>query len=47
MMVYKDQKVMKTTPDMYFKGEPPIEITGGTASIADDYTKKKNVFRLK
>ena len=46
-MAFKDQKSMKTAPEIYFRGEPPIDVSRGTASVADDYVKKKNVFRLK
>ena len=44
---YKDQKSYRSSPDSTFKGEPPVDISGATAEIAKDYTKKKNVFRLK
>ena len=44
---YKDQKAYKSTPTSTYKGEPPVDISGATAEIASDYTKKKNVFRLK
>ncbi|XP_047735798.1 spectrin beta chain isoform X3 [Hyalella azteca] len=44
---YKDSKTYKATPDQYFRGEAPIDLLNAQASVADDYTKKKNVFRLK
>ena len=44
---YKDQKTYRTSPEATYRGEPPIDIVGGTAEIATDYTKKKNVFRLR
>ena len=44
---YKDQKTYQTSPEATYRGEPPIDIAGGAAEIATDYTKKKNVFRLK
>jgi len=47
MMFYKDSKSYKSAPDQYYRGEPPVDLTNATAAIADDYTKKKNVFRLK
>lgn len=47
VIFYKDQKSYRSAPSATFKGEPPVEILGATAGIASDYTKKKNVFRLK
>merc|ERR1719187_1845128 len=47
ILFYKDQKTYRTTPDQYFKGELPIDVNNAEAHIADDYTKKKHVFRLK
>ena len=47
IIFYKDQKSYRSAPSATFKGEPPVEILGATAAIASDYTKKKNVFRLK
>merc|ERR1712088_1129349 len=47
LQFYKDQKSYRSSPDNYYRGEPPMELTGGTAEIATDYTKKKHVFRLK
>jgi spectrin beta len=44
---YKDQKSYRSAPSVTYKGEPPVEINGARAEIAADYTKKKNVFRLK
>merc|ERR1712200_106429 len=44
---YKDQKAYRTTPDVTFRGESPIEIVGSEAEVAEDYTKKKHVFRLR
>ena len=32
---------------MYFRGEPPVNVRGGLAEVAADYTKKRHVFRLK
>jgi len=44
---YKDAKAAKTSPDTYFKGEAPIDLRGGSAEVATDYTKKKFVLRVK
>merc|ERR1712223_2127287 len=44
---YKDQKSHRTSPDTLYRGEPPMELVGGKAEVATDYTKKKHVFRLK
>ena len=47
IIFYKDQKSYRSAPSSTFKGEPAVEILGATAAVASDYTKKKNVFRLK
>ncbi|XP_022245252.1 spectrin beta chain-like isoform X3 [Limulus polyphemus] len=47
LFTYKDQKHFKQEPENYFHGEPPIDLEGGGAEVATDYTKKKHVFRLK
>merc|ERR1712223_1043315 len=44
---YKDQKSYRSSPDTLSRGEPAMELPGGKAEIATDYTKKKHVFRLK
>ncbi len=44
---YKDQKSYRSSPSSTYKGEPPVDVTDARAEIASDYTKKKNVFRLK
>lgn len=44
---YKDAKTAKTAPETYFKGEMPIDLSGGSAEVATDYTKKKFVLRVK
>jgi spectrin beta len=44
---YKDQKSSKSQPDQTFRGEPALELQGATVEIANDYTKKKHVFRIK
>merc|ERR1719225_57514 len=47
MLFYKDQKSYRSSPDSLYRGEPPMELLGGEAEVATDYTKKKHVFRLK
>ncbi|XP_066961562.1 spectrin beta chain isoform X15 [Macrobrachium rosenbergii] len=47
LFFYKDRKSYQAAPEVYFKGEAPIDVSGGQASVADDYTKKKHVLRLK
>merc|ERR1719510_987365 len=47
MLFFKDQKSYRSSPDNYYRGEIPIDIVGGIAEVAADYTKKKHVFRLK
>merc|ERR1711970_723649 len=44
---YKDQKSYKTRPEETFRSELPVDLIGGTAEVAADYTKKKHVFRLR
>lgn len=44
---YKDQKSYNAAAGIYFKNESPIDLRGGACQIAEDYTKKKHVFRLK
>ena len=44
---YKDQKSYRTAPDVTYRGEQTIDVTGGRAEVASDYTKKKHVFRLR
>jgi len=46
MFFYKDQKAYKNAPSVTFRGEAPIDLIKGTAEVATNYTKKKNVFRL-
>jgi hypothetical protein len=43
-LIYFD---FRTAPDATYRGEQTIDVTGGKAEIASDYTKKKHVFRLK
>lgn len=47
LMFYKDSKTSRATPEIFYRGEPPIDVLGGQASVAEDYTKKKHVLRLK
>ncbi|CAH1264135.1 SPTBN1 [Branchiostoma lanceolatum] len=42
---YKDQKAFSS--QVTFHGEEPVTVVGGTCEAATNYTKKKNVFRLK
>nr|XP_027207981.1 spectrin beta chain-like isoform X5 [Penaeus vannamei] len=44
---YKDRKSYQAAPEVFFRAEAPVDVSGGTASVADDYTKKKHVMRLK
>lgn len=44
---YKDQKAAKSQPEQTFRGEPALELQGAAVEIANDYTKKKHVFRIK
>ena len=44
---YKDSKVARATPDQTFKNETPLSVHKAVASVAQDYKKKKHVFRLK
>ncbi|XP_017792115.1 PREDICTED: spectrin beta chain-like [Habropoda laboriosa] len=47
LFVYTDQKSYKATPDQPYKGESPLDLRGATITVANDYTKKKHVFRVK
>lgn len=47
LLFYKDRKSYQAAPEVYFRAEPPLDVSGGQASVADDYTKKKHVLRLK
>jgi spectrin beta len=44
---YKDRKSYQMAPGLTLKGEPALDVSGGSAEVAIDYTKKKNVFRLR
>ncbi|XP_045479704.1 spectrin beta chain isoform X5 [Harmonia axyridis] len=44
---YKDAKTAHSSADQTFKGEAPLSLHKAKASRADDYKKKKHVFRLK
>ncbi|KAK7078543.1 Spectrin beta chain, non-erythrocytic 1 [Halocaridina rubra] len=46
LFFYKDRKSYQAAPEVYFRAEPPIDVSGGQATVADDYTKKKHVMRL-
>lgn len=43
---YKDVKAARSAPEQCFRGEPPLELAGATVRVAEDYTKKKHVFRV-
>ncbi|XP_074602834.1 spectrin beta chain-like isoform X2 [Brevipalpus obovatus] len=47
LCVYKDGKHFKQEPDRFLRGERPVDLTQAVAEIPADYTKRKNVFRLK
>lgn len=44
---YKDAKIAKSSPEQTYKGETPLSLRRAEASVAQDYKKKKHVFRLK
>ncbi|CAK9304213.1 unnamed protein product [Gordionus sp. m RMFG-2023] len=44
---YKDQKYYRQEPNIYYHDENPLSLNGASCEIANDYTKRKNVFRLK
>merc|ERR1712083_1197209 len=47
IVFYKDQKTYRSKPEETFRSETPVDLIGGVAEVAADYTKKKHVFRLK
>ena len=47
LCVFKDQKHFKQEPDRYLRNEKPVDLKQAVAEIPADYTKRKNVFRLK
>ncbi|KAL0280603.1 UNVERIFIED_CONTAM: hypothetical protein PYX00_001846 [Menopon gallinae] len=47
LLFYKDLKSYKAAPDVYLKNEQPLDLRRGSTEVAQDYTKKKHVFRLK
>lgn len=44
---YKDQKSSKSNPETTFRAEPFYDLQGSAIEIANDYTKKKHVLRIK
>ncbi|XP_071963526.1 spectrin beta chain-like isoform X2 [Antedon mediterranea] len=44
LFFYKDQKSISHGT---YHGEPPISLISATIAVADDYTKKKHVFRIR
>lgn len=47
LAVYKDQKQYSKGPQFTFHGEEAINLRGANVVVPSDYTKRKNVFRLK
>jgi len=44
---YKDSKSYRSAPEATYRSESAVDLLGGEAEVAADYTKKKHVFRLK
>jgi len=44
---YKDSKSYRSAPEATYRNESAVDLVGGEAEVAADYTKKKHVFRLK
>ena len=47
ILFYLDQKTYRTRPEDTFRSELPVDLIGGKAEVAADYTKRKHVFRLR
>ena len=47
LLVFKDQRHYNHEPTRTYRNEGPADLNGASCSIPADYTKKKNVFRLK
>lgn len=47
LSVYKDQKHYLQEPMKTYRGEGAADLVGAVAAVPPDYTKRKNVFRLK
>lgn len=47
LVVFKDQKHYTTEPTKTYRAEAPAELKAAVAAVPSDYTKRKNVFRLK
>jgi len=47
LVAYKDQKHFRQEPENYYRSEIPVDLKGVVIEVANDYTKKKHVFRLK
>lgn len=47
LIAYKDQKSFKSSPNQPYKGETALDLKGAASSVANDYTKKRHVFRVK
>lgn len=44
---FKDQKASKSQPEQTFRGELPLVLDGASVDVANDYKKRKHVFRIK
>ncbi|XP_055307281.1 spectrin beta chain isoform X2 [Sitodiplosis mosellana] len=44
---FKDQKASKALPEATFRGELPLILDGASVDVANDYKKRKHVFRIK
>jgi len=44
MFMYRDRRIAFEDPDMY--EETPLSLSESIVEVADDYTKRKNVFRV-
>ena len=47
LAVFKDQKAYLKGPQNTFHGEEAVNLRGADVVVPPDYTKRKNVFRLK
>lgn len=45
--MFKDQKHYVQEPTKPYRGEAVASLKGAVAAVPSDYTKRKNVFRLK
>ena len=47
MGFYRDMKTAKSAQDQFFRNEAPLDLSGATVGVADDYVKRKHVFRIR